>query len=59
MLLMVERWLVMLLTDLTEAGFAKSHLATQVAASISGFHKGQYGEFNISSLYRTVHAMAS
>ena len=50
---MVEGWFAMLLTDLTEAGFAKSHLATQVAASISGFHKDQYGKFGISSLYRS------
>ena len=54
----IEGWLVELLAGLTESGFAKSHLATQIAASIHGFHTDERGDFDISSLYRSINRSA-
>jgi len=54
----IEGWLIQLLANLTKSGFQKSHLATQVAASIHAFNLDRRGDFDISSLYRSVNRAA-
>mgnify|MGYP003146519018 CR=1 FL=1 len=57
-LFQIEGWLILLLANLTKSGFKKSHLATQVAASIQAFNLDGRGDFDISSLYRSVNRAA-